>query len=296
MCRILCWESIITTIMTDNIFQLFEYTFFRNAVFAAILASVTCGIVGSYIVARRMVFISGGITHASFGGIGIAYFLGMNPVLGAAVFSVLSAIGIEYVSGKTNVREDSAIGILWSLGMALGIIFVFMTPGYAPNLMSYLFGSILTVGKTDLWLMLGLSALIAGFFIRYYHLILFVAFDEDYARSHRISVNFLKYIIISLVALTIVMNIRVVGIILVISFLTIPQSTANLFTHNLKKMMILSTLIGILGSLSGIYISYFLNIPSGATIIFVFVLIFGIAKAYQLMSIRAEIKRQVKSS
>lgn len=292
-----CWENITTTTinMTESIFHLFEYEFFRNAVFAALLASLTCGVVGSYIVAKRMVFISGGITHASFGGIGIAYYLGINPVLGAAVFSILSALGIEYVSGKTNVREDSAIGILWSFGMALGIIFVFMTPGYAPNLMSYLFGSILTVGRTDLWLMVALSAVILIFFIRFYHIILFIAFDEEYARSHRIAVNLFKYIIISLVALTIVLNIRVVGIILVISFLTIPQSTANLFTNNLRQMMVYSTLIGIAGSLSGIYISYFMNIPSGATIIFAFVVIFGIAKAVQVGMIKAGIRKKMKS-
>jgi zinc transport system permease protein len=280
--------------MTEHIFGLFEYGFFRNAVYASLLASLTCGIVGSYIVARRMVFISGGITHASFGGIGIAYYMGLNPVFGAAVFSVLSALGIEYISGKTSVREDSAIGILWSLGMALGIIFVFMTPGYAPNLMSYLFGSILTVGKTDLWLMLALSTVIVGFFLRFYHIILFIAFDEDYARTHNIPVRLFKYLLISLVALTIVMNIRIVGIILVISFLTIPQSTANLFTNNLRQMMIYSILIGIIGSIAGIYISYFLNIPSGATIIFSFVVIFAIAKVIQTIHVKMMVKKQIK--
>ena len=280
--------------MIEQLFQLFEYGFFRNAVYASLLASLTCGIVGSYIVARRMVFISGGITHASFGGIGIAYFMGLNPVMGAAVFSVMSALGIEYISGKTNVREDSAIGILWSLGMALGIIFVFMTPGYAPNLMSYLFGSILTVGKTDLWLMVALSVVIVGFFLRFYHTILFIAFDEDYARSHRIPVNLFKYILISLVALTIVMNIRIVGIILVISFLTIPPSTANLFTNNLRQMMLYSTLIGVFGSIAGIYISYFLNIPSGATIIFAFVVFFAIAKIFQTIKVKMVVRKQIK--
>lgn len=279
--------------MTENIFHLFEYEFFRNAVFASLLASLTCGIVGSYIVARRMVFISGGITHASFGGIGIAYYMGLNPILGAAVFSVLSALGIEYISDKTNVREDSAIGILWSLGMALGIIFVFMTPGYAPNLMSYLFGSILTVGKTDLWLMMALAALITIFFMRFYHIILFIAFDEDYVRTHRIPVALYKYILISLVALTIVMNIRLVGIILVISFLTIPPSTANLFTNDLRRMMLYSTLIGIFGSIAGIYISYFMNIPSGATIIFAFVVLFAAAKIIQTIKVKMAVRKQI---
>lgn len=275
--------------------ELFSYEFFRNALWAALLASITCGVVGSYIVARRMVFISGGITHTSFGGIGIAYYLGLNPILGAAVFSVLSAIGIEYISGKTNVREDSAIGILWSLGMAVGIIFVFLTPGYAPNLMSYLFGSILTVGRTDLWLMLALAAVIVFFFVYYYNTILFIAFDEEYARAHRLPVAAFKYIIISMIALTIVLNIRVVGIILVISFLTIPQATANLFTQNLKKMMIYSVLLGITGSLAGIYISHYLDIPSGATIIFAFVVMFGIAKLALNLKIRRGVKQEILS-
>jgi zinc transport system permease protein len=279
--------------MSESLFDLFQYSFFTNSLLAALLASITCGIAGTYIVARRMVFISGGITHASFGGIGIAWFMGLNPVAGAAVFSILSAIGIEFVSSRTNVREDSAIGILWSLGMALGIIFIFITPGYAPNLMSYLFGSILTVGPTDLWLMAALAIFLAVFFAGFYHLILFIAFDEEYARAHKAPVQLFKYLLISLVALTIVLNIRVVGIILVISFLTIPQSTANLFTNNFRSIIILSILIGIAGSVTGLLVSYYWNIPSGATIIFAFVLIFGVAKAVQSLIVRSDIRRQL---
>ncbi|MBK6345049.1 MAG: metal ABC transporter permease [Bacteroidales bacterium] len=280
--------------MIDSIPDLLQYSFFTNSLLAALLASITCGIAGTYIVARRMVFISGGITHASFGGIGIAWFLGLNPVAGAAVFSILSAIGIEFVASRSNIREDSAIGILWSLGMALGIIFIFLTPGYAPNLMSYLFGSILTVGPADLWLMAALALFLALFFTGFYHLIIFIAFDEEYARVHKAPVQLFKYLLISLVALTIVLNIRVVGIILVISFLTIPQSTANLFTNNFKTIIYLSILIGIIGSVTGLMVSYFWNIPSGATIIFAFVLIFGIAKVVQYLKFRSDIIRQLK--
>jgi len=279
--------------MSESILDLFKYSFFTNSLLAALLASITCGIAGTYIVARRMVFISGGITHASFGGIGIAWFLGLNPVAGAAVFSILSAIGIEFVSSRSNIREDSAIGILWSLGMALGIIFIFLTPGYAPNLMSYLFGSILTVGPADLWLMAALALFLTIFFTGFYHLIIFIAFDEEYARVHKAPVQLFKYLLISLVALTIVLNIRVVGIILVISFLTIPQSTANLFTNNFRSIILLSILIGIVGSVSGLMISYYWNIPSGATIIFAFVLIFGIAKTVQSLIIRSDIRKQL---
>ena len=265
--------------MFESLIGIFRYQFVIHALIAAVLASISCGIVGTYIVARRKVFISGGITHASFGGIGIGYYLGINPVLGAAVFSILSAVGIEYISKKTDVREDSAIGILWSLGMAIGIIFIFITPGYAPNLMMFLFGSILTVTWTDLYLMMGLCLLIVAFFVVYYRIILYVSFDEDYARAHRAPVNFINYLLMSIIALTIVLHIRVVGIILVISFLTIPQSTANLYSRDFRKIIFLSILIGLIGSVAGLIMSYSLDIPSGASIIFSFVILFILAKA-----------------
>ena len=192
----------------QQILDLFHYQFFINAFLSALLASIACGFIGTYIVVRRIVFISGGITHASFGGIGISYFLGFNPVLGAAIFSILSALGIEFISKRTEVREDSAIGILWSLGMALGIIFIFLTPGYAPNLMTYLFGSILTVNKTDLLLM-GLNTLfIVTFFFIFYRLILYISFDEEFARAHKVKVSLFNNMLLIMVALTIVLSIR----------------------------------------------------------------------------------------
>lgn len=266
----------------NSILELFQYQFFVNAVFAAVMASITCGIIGSYIVARRIVFISGGITHASFGGIGIAWYFGLNPILGAIVFGVLSAFGIELISKKTDVRQDSVIGILWALGMALGIIFIYMTPGYAPNLMSFLFGNILTVGVLDLYLLLGLSLLTIAVFAFFLKPILYVAFDEEYAKTQRVSVQFINYLMIALVALAIVLNIRVVGIILVISFLTIPQTIANMFTKNFKEMIIGSIIFGLLGSFIGLLVSYKINAPSGATIIFSFVILFVIAKLIQV--------------
>jgi zinc transport system permease protein len=279
--------------MIEEIISLFDYRFFNYAIISAILASITCGIIGSYIVARRMVFISGGITHASFGGIGIAYFLGINPILGAAVFSILSALGIEWVSMKSNIREDSAIGILWSFGMAIGIIFITLTPGYAPNLMSYLFGSILTVSTTDLFSIGILALVMILIFSLFYHVLLFIAFDEEYARSHKLPVDAIKYLMISLIAITIVLNIRLVGIILVISFLTIPQSTANIFTHKFSSIIFLSILFSIVGSIGGLLISYLYNIPSGATIIFVFVLLFVVSKLTKVAITRYRIKKQM---
>lgn len=276
----------------EQIIELFRYQFFYNAFLSALLASIACGFIGTYIVARRIVFISGGITHSSFGGIGISYYLGFNPVLGAAVFSILSALGIEYISKKTEVREDSAIGILWSLGMALGIIFIFLTPGYSPNLMTYLFGSILTVNSTDLLLMGMNTLIIVVFFLIFYRIILYISFDEEFARAHKVPVMFFNNILLIMVALTIVLSIRVVGIILVISFLTLPQTTANIFTKDFKKMIGFSVLFGCLGSFSGLIISYYANIPSGASIIFSFAVIFIVAKALKELSLSIHLRRQ----
>lgn len=254
--------------------ELFNYNFFNYALLAAIFTSITCGIIGTYIVTKRIVFISGGITHTSFGGIGIGYFLGFNPLIGAVVFSVLSAIGIEFLSKKTEVREDSAIAIFWSFGMAIGIIFIYLSPGYAPNLMSYLFGSILTVSRLELALIIGLSFIVITFFIFNYKTILFITFDPEFLKTKNIPVVLYNNILIVLVALTIVLSIKIAGIILIMSLLTIPQATANLIYKDFRKIIYTSIFIGILASIAGISISYFFNIPSGATIIFTLVFIF----------------------
>ncbi len=265
----------------QELLELFTYDFFQKAFLSAIFASISCGIIGTYIVSRRIVFISGGITHASFGGIGIAFFLGLNPLLGAIVFAVLSALGIQLFTHKAGIREDSSIAIWWSLGMALGIIFVFITPGYTPNLMSYLFGNILTVTNSELWMMFALNVVILTFFSLFYRKVLYIAFDEEFAKASGIPVALYNYLLIILIALTVVLNIRVVGIILILSLLTIPQATANLFTKDFKKLIILSTLFAFLGTISGLLISYFANIPSGATIIFTLVIVFGLLRIYK---------------
>lgn len=258
--------------------ELLAYDFFRNALIASVLAAISCGIIGTYIVAKRMVFISGGITHASFGGIGIGYFFGFNPILGAAVFAVLSALGIEYASRKTEIREDSAIAILWALGMAIGVIFVFITPGYAPNLLSYLFGNILTVGIADLVMLSVLVLTILAFFLLQFKNILYIAFDESFARAMKLPVDLIKYIMISLVALTIVFNIRVVGIILVISLLTIPQTIANMFVKRFSNIMAVSVAIALAGTVAGLILAWLFDIPSGAAIIFFLVILFFLAR------------------
>lgn len=264
--------------------ELFQYKFFINAIIAAVLASVACGIIGTYIVSRRMVFIGGGITHASFGGIGIAYFLGLNPLLGAAIFAVFSALGINYFSTKGSIREDSSIAIWWSLGMALGIIFIALTPGYAPNLMSFLFGSILTVSTTDLIYMALITLIVITFFSVFFRLILTISFDEEFARARNLPVDVFNYILMTISALVIVASIRISGVILVLSLLTLPQATANLWTKSFKSILCFSIAVGFIGMLLGLIISYYTDMPSGATIILVLTAIWGFARILKAIS------------
>lgn len=266
-----------------ELIRLFEYEFLRNAFSAAFLMSITCGLIGTYIVARRMVFISGGITHASFGGVGISYYFGWPPIAGAAVFALVAALITENLTRKKLIRNDSLIAVMWSLGMAIGIIFVYLTPGYSPNLMSFLFGSIITVTSTDLSLMIALTLIVSLVFILFYRVILFVSFDEEFARTRGIPVMLVNYLLIVLVALTIVLSIRVAGVILVLSLLTIPQNTANLFTSSFGRILIWSVVLGLIGAIAGLIISYYLNIPSGATIIFSLVLIYLLGRIVKFL-------------
>ena len=258
--------------------EILHYTFFQNALLGSILASIVCGIIGTYIVTRRLVFISGGITHASFGGIGLGVLLGINPILSAMAFSILSAFGVEWMSRRGNVREDSAIAVFWTFGMSIGIICCFLTPGFMPDLPSFLFGSILTIGYADLWLLAILSVVVIAIFTFMYREIQSVAFDSTFATSQGLHVKFIEYMMMALIAMAIVSTLRMVGIVLAISLLTIPQMTANIFTYNFKKMALLSIGIGWIDCLLGLGISYWLNVPSGASIIFISIIIYAIAK------------------
>jgi ABC-type Mn2+/Zn2+ transport systems, permease components len=259
--------------------ELFHYPFFQNALLGSLLASIACGIMGTYIVARRLVFISGGLTHASFGGLGLGFYLGTNPILMALVFAVASALGVEWVSKTQNVREDSAIAAVWSLGMALGVIFTFITPGYAPNLSAYLFGNILTITMTDIqWIaILAVSlVLLMTFFMRE---IVYVAFDNDFAITQKLPVKVIEYTMMALIAVTIVLSIRLIGIMLLISLLTLPQMIVNQFTSDYKKIMCGSVVVGFFACIAGLYFSYVQNMPSGAFIIVFLVVVFFLVKA-----------------
>jgi zinc transport system permease protein len=266
--------------------SIFQYGFIVKGLLGAIFASITAGLAGTYVVSKRMVFLSGGITHASFGGIGIGYFIGINPVVGAAVFGIMSALGVEYLSVKQRIREDSAIGILWAFGMAIGIIFIYLTPGYTPNLMSYLFGSILTVSNADIIALGIMSVLLILYFGIFYRTILYISFDEVFARTYSSYVDVFKYITTSLIALTIVLNIRMAGVVLVISLLTIPPNIAMLFTRVYFKIVIWSIIAGFVGTATGYAISYYAGIPVGATIIFTLVIIWVLVKGSTQLSMK----------
>ncbi len=249
--------------------EILQHEFMQHALLAGMLAAVACGIVGVYVVIKKIVFISGGIAHASFGGIGLGYLLGINPVLGAIFFTTASAIGIGLATRRTRLPEDTAIGILWAMGMALGIIFIGLTPGYAPDLFSYLFGNILTVPTSDLLLMLILDVIIIFLVSLLYKEFLVLSFDEEFSAVSGVLTERLYLLLLCLIALTVVVLIRVVGIILVLALLTIPAALARQFTHSLKKMMLLAILAGAVFTFSGLWLSYVLDLASGATIILV---------------------------
>ncbi len=252
----------------DFIADILHYRFMVNALWACVLSGVVCGLLGTYIVCRRMVFMSGGITHASFGGIGIAYWMGADPVAGALVFSVLSALGVEVASRRGAMREDSAIGIIWSVGMAVGIIFIYLTPGYAPNLMSFLFGNILTVTRRDIVSLAALAAVAVAVFALFMRRIMYVAFDRDYARSQGVATEAINYAMSVMVALAIVFSIRTVGIMLLISLLTIPATIVNTVTHNYRSIFPLAAAVAVIGNLAGLVLSVRLDVPASAATIF----------------------------
>ena len=274
--------------------NILEYTFFQNALLGSFLASILCGLIGTYIVTRRLVFISGGITHASFGGIGLGVVLSISPILSAMGFSILSAFGVQWMSHRGDVREDSAIAVFWTFGMSLGIICCFLSPGFMPDLPSFLFGSILTIGEADLWLLGTLVVLVAVVFALLYRTILSVAFDANFARSQRLPVDFIEYLMMALIAMTIVATLRMVGIVLSISLLTIPQMTANTLTHDFKRIIAWSIVIGWVDCLLGLSLSYSLNVPSGASIIFVSILVYLVAKVGRVLHNQSKRKIETK--
>jgi len=266
-----------------------QFDFMRNALMAGLLVSIACGVIGTLVVINRIVFVSGGIAHAAYGGIGLGYFLQFNPVLGAIVFSVAAALGMGWVQRKTHQRADTIIGVMWAIGMALGIIFVDLTEGYKADLMSYLFGSILTVPSSELLIMLLLDGVIVALVALFYKELLAISFDETFATVENVPVDAIYMILLCMIAFTVVIMMRVVGLIMVIALLTMPAAIAGQFVKDMKKMMVLASGLGMLFTTVGLWLSYSLNLTSGATIILV------AAAAYLLSLVAEPLRRRARS-
>ncbi|EHQ91119.1 metal ABC transporter permease [Desulfosporosinus youngiae] len=246
---------------------LLEYQFLQNAVLASILASIVCGMIGVVIVEKRLIMMSGGIAHTSYGGVGLGYLLGFEPILGAFLFSIGAALGIGFIKRRGSANSEVIIGMFWSLGMALGILFIALMPGYPPDLSSYLFGSILSVTKADLYLMISLTFIVLFIMILLFDNWKAFLFDEEFASIIGIKTAFLEYLLLVLIAMTVVVLIRVVGIILVLALLTAPAALAGMLSSILRDRMIYAVILGNIFCLTGLGISYWLNIASGASIV-----------------------------
>ena len=271
----------------DFISDILQYNYLSNAVIACLLSGVICGIVGTYIVARRMVFLCGGVTHASFGGMGIAFYLGLNPILGATIFAVLSSLGIEWANSHGKVREDSAIGMMWGIGMAIGVLFMSLRPGYTSGDMSaFLFGSIVTVTTADIIALAVATALLVIGALLWHRTIMFAAFDRKFAQASGVKVDLISYIMAVVTAITIVLSIRVMGIVLLISLLTMPVVAANIIFKEYRRIAATAAVVAVSANLIGMTFSYYAEVPSGPAIIFVLTVAILIIKLLSLWVVR----------
>lgn len=269
---------------------LFEYQFLQNAFIASILASIVCGIIGVIVVEKKMVMLSGGIAHTAYGGVGLGYLLGFEPVIGAFIFSICAAIGIGTIKKRGGVQSDVIIGLFWSLGMALGIVFISLMPGYPPDLNSYLFGNILSVTKSNLYIMVILTFVVVLIVAALFNDWKAYLFDEEFASIIGVKTALLEYLLLILVAMTVVVLIRVVGIILVLALLTASAAMASLFSKKLRSRMIYAIIFDVIFCISGLWISYELNIASGACIVILSVISYFIT--YAIRAICVKMKRK----
>ncbi|QKE27988.1 metal ion ABC transporter, membrane protein [Arcobacter acticola] len=258
--------------------EVLQYDFIQNALIAGVLISIAAGIIGSLVVVNKITFLTGGIAHSSYGGIGLAIYLGLPVLFGATVFAVLTAVIIAIITLNNRNRIDAIIGMMWASGMAIGIIFVDLTPGYNVDLMSYLFGSIIAVSNDDLIYMTALDIFIVSTVVFFYKQILAVSYDSEFATLRGINVKFFYTLILILAALCVVAAIKAVGLILVIALLTIPTYLAESFASRLSTMMVISSILATIFTILGLVVSYIYDISSGASIIMVAVVILAFVK------------------
>lgn len=254
-----------------------EYAFFRNALAGILIISIAAAVIGTYIVTRRLVSIAGGITHACFGGLGLGYFLGINPVAMAGAVAVASSLGVDWVSRRHGVRPDSAIAVVWALGMAIGVLFVFLTPGYVPELNAFLFGNILTIGRADLWAFGIYTAVLVATYVALFPLITACAFDPDFARVRRLPVTAVNTLMSVFIAVGIVLTIRLVGVMLLMSMISLPQMVAETFTRRIRPMMLTACAVSALCCTGGLMLATVVNVPCSALMVLVLVAVYALA-------------------
>lgn len=260
-----------------------DYPFFRYALAAVCLISISSAIIGTYIISRRMVSLAGGVTHACFGGLGLGYFLGISPILCAAIVAVGSSLGVEWATRRINVREDSATAVIWAIGMAVGVLFVFLTPGYVPELNAFLFGNILTVTSADVTLFAIFTASLIVYFALRFRIIVATAFDRDFARVLGLPVRSVTLVMTVAVALCIVLTIRLVGVMLLMSMLSLPMMAAEVWTHRFRPLVFAGTAISLLCCVAGLFVGTVVDVPCSAIIVLLMAAVYLISRLARLL-------------
>lgn len=269
--------------------NIFNYQFIQNAIIASVLASIICGIIGVIIIEKKLTMMSSGVAHTAYGGVGLGYLLGFEPIIGALVFAVTSALGIGFFKRKGNIQSDVSIALFWSFGMALGIVFIGFAPGYPPDMATYLFGDILAVRRPDLIFMSVITLVVVFVVISLYQDLKVFLFDNEFANVIGIKTKFLDYLVLILIALSVVILIHIAGIILVLALLTAPAAISSLLSRKLKSRMIISILLGLLFCLLGLWLSYIFNISSGACIVILSITVYALI--YFFIRIKNVIRR-----
>jgi len=278
--------------MTEFFNALVSQPFLQMSLLAGLLASLGCGVIGTFVVVKRITFLAGGIAHSVLAGMGAAVYYGFDPLLGALIAAIVSALLIGWIRLNWKTQEDTLIGAIWAMGMAIGLLFISQTPGYTGSLTSYLFGNILLVPEQDVWFMAALDVLLLVIVGLFYRQFLAVIFDEEFARLRGVPVSFFYLLLLCLIAVTVVLLIHVVGLILVIALLTLPAAIAGHYVHSLGGMMLIATLLGSSFTVGGLALSYSPDLPAGPTII----LLAGSAYVISAIFSHYRLKRRARQS
>lgn len=267
--------------MNNFFYDITAYPFLKKALIAALLCSVAFGLTGPFVVKKRLSFLAGGIAHAVMGGIGCAYFLGANTTVGSIITAIIFSAILTISRGENSQNEDTTISTLWAVGMSIGIIFLYITPGYTADLSSFIFGNILMVKAIDLWIIAALDLVIIAVTTMFYYHFVYISFDENFLESRGIGVKLIYFTLLAMISITVVITIKIVGLILVMALITLPAVISSLFTRTMKMLIVTAVLCGIVLTFAGIGIAYVFNLPAGACIILLASFLYFIALATQ---------------